>query len=151
MNVFHSSRRIPEVYGSLIALALIIYFGLIDLLGWIQIIELRLFNVVIMVVGIYFAIRQFKRTHRDDLHYFKALSIGMGSCFIGVSTFVLVLFIYLVVNKDFMLYLKETEPMGPFLDPFIASFAVWVEGIFSGMFATFIVSNSVQTKAPTEF
>jgi hypothetical protein len=55
------------------------------------------------------------------------------------------------VNKDFMLYLKETEPMGPFLDPFIASFAVWVEGIFSGMFATFIVSNSVQTKAPTEF
>jgi hypothetical protein len=149
MNIFNYSRRIPEIYGTFITLGLVAYFFLMRLLGGLHLIELRLLNIVILTVGIYFAIKQYRRTHQEQINYFKALTIGISSSFIGVSTFVLLLYFYLIFNEDFMEVLRKREPMGVHLDPYIATFAVWVEGTFSGMIATFILANSMRTKEAT--
>jgi hypothetical protein len=41
--------------------------------------------------------------------------------------------------------IKENEPMGQYLNPYIASFIVALEGVFSGLLFTFIIINYVPT------
>jgi hypothetical protein len=118
--------------------------------GVLHVIELRLLNVLILAAGIYGALNQYKRTHRGEINYFKALTIGIATSFVGVSTFVLFLFFYLLIDKQFMEMLQRMEPMGAYLNPYIATFAVWVEGTFSGLIATFIMCNSMRTKPATK-
>jgi hypothetical protein len=141
LKIFDYPHRIPEIYGTFIAVGLILYFFIAYAVGFLHIIEFRLLNLVIMGVGIYLSLKQFKRTHAGELDYFRALTIGVSSAFIGTSTFVLVLFLYLKIDGSLMRSIIENEPMGVYLNSYIATFAVWFEGIFSGFIMTFILIN----------
>lgn len=143
--IFDNSARIPEIYGTFIALGLTAFFFLFHLLGLVRIFELRLLNVFIMWGGLYFAMKQYKRTHDGELTYYKGVVVGLATAFIGASTFVLILFFYLKLNPDFMLALREREPLGVYMNEYVATFAVWFEGIFSGMIITFILTNYLYT------
>jgi hypothetical protein len=39
----------------------------------------------------------------------------------------------------------ENDPMGRYLNPYIAAFIVALEGLFSGLLATFVLLNWVNT------
>jgi hypothetical protein len=141
LKIFQYSRRIPEIYGTFIAGGLILYFFIAYIAGFLHIIEFRLLNLVIMGAGVFFALKQYHRTHTGTLDYFRALAVGVSSAFIGTSTFVLFLFLYLKIDKGLMQSIIESEPMGAYLNAYIATFAVWLEGIFSGFIMTFILIN----------
>jgi hypothetical protein len=49
-----------------------------------------------------------------------------------------------------MIWLQQNEPMGRFLNPYIVSFIVALEGLFSGLLVTFVLINYLQTDEPTE-
>ena len=140
-KIFHNARRIPEIYGSFIAGGLILYFFIAYIFGFLHVLELRLLNLIIMAAGIYYSLKQYRRTHHGELNYFRALATGVASAFIGTSTFVLFLFLYLKIDTGLMQTIIAEEPMGMHLNPYIATFAVWVEGIFSGFGLTFIMIN----------
>ena len=150
MNIWNRSTRIPEIYGTLIALGLIVYFAIMYAAGLLQVIELRLLNLLIMLAGVYFAMKQYARTHDGHLNYFRGLAIGVATSAIGASTFSLFLFVFLRFNNDFMQYIIEHEPMGPYLNAYIASFMVLLEGIFSGLFITFVLLNWVHSDQVNE-
>lgn len=137
--------RIPQIYGTLITIALILYFFIIYAFGFIYVTELRVFNLAIQVAGIYLALKQYRRTHNGELNYLRAMSVGVGTSFIATSTFVLFLFIYLYIDPNLMKTIREHAPLGEYLDPYIASFSVWLEGIFSGFMATFVIVNYIRT------
>jgi len=139
------ATRIPQIYGTFIFLGLTAYFFICYLLGIIHVIELRLFNFLIMCAGVYYAMKQYRRTHEGHLNYFRALSVGVASSFIGTSTFVLFLFILFSINQDIYQEVIKNAPMGQNLNRFIATSAVWFEGMFSGFMATFILINLVET------
>lgn len=141
-----SSKRIPLVYGSLIAAALILYFFVIYLAGWVHIVELRLFNILILLAGVYFALIQYRRTHQGQIEYFNSFTTGMATSSIAAASFSLFLFLYLLIDKNLMQSIAEKEPLGLYLDPYIASFIVLLEGIFSGLFVTFLLSNFLATR-----
>lgn len=141
LKIFNHAKRIPEIYGTFIAGGLVLYFFIAYLFNFLHVIELRALNLLIMGAGVYYSLKQFHRTHRGELDYFRALAIGVSSAFIGTSTFVLFLFLYLKVDTALMQSIIENEPMGPYLNAYIATFAVWVEGIFSGFIMTFILIN----------
>jgi hypothetical protein len=141
LKLFNYAKRIPEIYGTFIAFGLTLYFFIAYAAGFLHIIEYRLLNLPIMSIGIYYALKQFKRTHPGELDYFRALIIGVSTAFIGISTFVLFLFPYLKIDTSLMQAIIEREPMGPYLNTYIATFAVWFEGIFSGFIMTFILIN----------
>lgn len=145
MKLTEYSRRIPEIYGTLTTVALIAYFFLIYAIGYVYITELRILNLFIQGAGIYLAIRQFKNTHDGHLNYFRGMAVGIATSFIASSTFVLFLFIYLYLDHNLMSVIKEHGPLGEFLNPYIATFTVWLEGIFSGFMATFILINFIDT------
>jgi hypothetical protein len=145
LKLSEQATRIPAIYGTYIFLGLVAYFFLCYALGLIHVLELRLFNFVFMCVGIYYAMKQYRRTHDGHMNYFRALALGASTAFIGTSVFVLFLFIILSLNGNMYQEIVKNAPMGPHLNVWIATSAVWAEGMFSGAMATFIFVNLIET------
>lgn len=151
MSLFTDPNRIPENYGLRIAGGLIAFFLVMKFTGLLQHVELRALNLVILVAGVFFALKKFKNTHEDHLNYFRGLVTGVATAAVGAIGFTVFLFIYLsFLDKGMMQYLIDNEPMGRFLNPYMASFIVALEGVFSGLLVTFILINYVDTDEPSQ-
>ena len=151
MNVFNDPNQIHVNYGLKIAGGLILYFLIMKFAGLLNVVELRLLNLVFLVAGIYMALKKFKSTHEDHLNYFRALITGVATGAIGSLGFAFFLFIYVTfLDTAFMQFIIDNEPMGRFLNPYIASFIVALEGVFSGLLVTFVLINYITTDEPTE-
>ena len=145
MSFFKNPNRIPESYGLRIAGGLIVFFILMKLIGLAHHAELRLFNLLILTLGVYYALKKFKNTHQDHLNYFRALITGVATAAIASIVFALFLFIYMKVDTNMMQAIIENEPMGRYLNPYMAAFIVALEGVFSGLLVTFVLINYVTT------
>jgi hypothetical protein len=150
MSFFNNPSRIPESYGVRIGVGLTLYFVVMHLSGLSHHVELRLLNLVILMSGVYFALKKFKQTHADHLNYFRALVTGVSTAAIGSFIFAVFLFAYMKLDSSLMAYIVENEPMGRYLNPYIASFIVALEGLFSGLLVTFILINFVNTDEVNE-
>lgn len=145
MSIFNDPNRIPENYGLKIAATLIVYFVIMKLVGLSDHVELRLLNLVILGGGVYLALKKFKQTHTESLNYFRGLIMGVATAGIGSVIFGLFLFIYMRFDTNMMQHIRDTEPMGRYLNPYMASFIVVLEGFFSGLLVTFVLLNWVNT------
>ncbi|MBL7874331.1 MAG: DUF4199 domain-containing protein [Cyclobacteriaceae bacterium] len=145
MNFFNNPNRIPESYGLKIAGGLIAFFLLMKVVGLVHHYELRFLNVFIQVGGIYFALKKFKETHEAHMNYFRGLITGVATGAIASGVFALFLFVYMSVDSALMQGIIDNEPMGRYLNPYIAAFMVALEGLFSGLLFTFIIINYVDT------
>lgn len=141
MEIWNRPKRIPEIYGTLITLGLMAYFFIMYATGLVHVIELRLLNIFILLAGVYYALKQYKRTHQGRLDYFHALVTGTATAAIGAATFALFLFVYLHIDRNLMQSIAENEPMGMYLNPYIASAAVFFEGLFSGLAVAYLLTN----------
>jgi hypothetical protein len=113
--------------------------------------ELRMANFIFLALGIYYALKKFKATHDDHVNYFRALVTGVATGAIGSIIFAAYFFIYVsFIDTEFMQYIVDNEPMGRFLNPYISSFIVALEGVFSGLLVTFILINYITTDEPTQ-
>jgi hypothetical protein len=144
-ELMESPRRIAEIYGTLMAIALTVYFLIMYAVGLAHVLELRLLNLAILLAGVYYALKQYRRTHNGELNYFRALAIGVAASSIGVTTFAFILFIFLRLNDNFMMHIIANEPMGDYLNPYIAAAAIMIEGVTSGFFVTFVLLNWINT------
>jgi hypothetical protein len=152
MDIWNKSRtvEITQIYGTLITLGLIVYFFLMYAVGIIHVIELRLLNLFIMLAGVYFAMKQYRRTHDGNINYFRALTVGTATSSIASATFALFLFIFLKVEGNLMLQIQVNEPLGPYLNEYISSYAVLLEGMFSGFGISYLLVNYMHTDYATE-
>jgi dolichyl-phosphate-mannose--protein O-mannosyl transferase len=151
MNVFTNPNQIHVNYGLKVAGGLIAYFLIMKFANLLNVVELRLLNVFIMIAGIYLALRKFKEMHGQHINYFRALITGVATGAIASLVFAFFLFIYVsFLDTAFMQYIIDTEPMGRYLNPYIASFIVALEGVFSGLLVTFILINYITTDEPSQ-
>jgi Protein of unknown function (DUF4199) len=145
MSYFTDPKRIPESYGLRIAAGLIAYFLVMRITGLAHHVELRLLNLLIMIAGVYFALKKFRLTHGDHINYFRALITGFSTAAIGSVIFAVFLFIYMKIDSNVMRSIVEGEPMGRYLNAYVAAFIVALEGVFSGLLVTFVLINYVDT------
>lgn len=145
MNIWNRPDRIAEIYGTIIAIGLAIYFFVMYLTGLVHNINLRLFNLVILLAGVYFALKQYRRTHEGHLNYFRGLAVGVATSTIGISAFAAVLFIVLKLDGTLMNSIVKHEPFGQYLNPYMAAAAIIMEGTMSGFFVTFVLLNWINT------
>ena len=145
MSLFNDPNRIPENYGLKIAAGLIAYFLIMRVANLGHIVELRLLNLFILTAGVYGALKKFKNSHAEHLNYFRGLVTGVATAGIGSLIFGLFLFIYMKADGGLMESIRINEPMGRHLNPYMAAFIVVLEGFFSGLLATFILLNWVNT------
>lgn len=151
MSLLNDPNRIPENYGLRIASGLILYFLVMKFAGLLHLVELRMFNLVILVAGTYFALKKFKQTHEDRLNYFRALIVGVATGAIGSIGFAAFFWVYVsFIDTELMQFIIDTEPMGRYLNPYISAFIVALEGVFSGLLVTFILINYITTDEPTQ-
>jgi hypothetical protein len=150
MRFLNDPNRIPESYGLRIAVGLIVYFVVMHLTGLSHHVELRLLNLLILVTGVYLALKKFRETHGEQLNYFRALATGVSTAAIGSFIFAVFLFAYMKIDASLMTSIVENEPMGRYLNPYIASFIVALEGLFSGLLVTFILINYIATDEVNE-
>jgi len=145
MSFLSNPNRIPESYGLRIAAGLIGFFLIMKLIGLSHVVELRLLNLFILTGGVYMALKRFKHTHEDRLNYFRGLVTGVATAAVGSLVFALFLFLYMKLDTSMMQFIIENEPMGRYMNPYIAAFIVALEGVFSGLLVTFILINYVTT------
>jgi hypothetical protein len=144
MNLINDPKRIPQGYGLRIAAGLIGYFLIMQVIDKHHHVELRLLNLFILVAGVYFALKKMKDT-QAHLNYFNALITGVATAAIGSIIFAAFLFVYMQVDSTLMDSIRENEPLGHYLNPYMASFIVALEGVFSGLLVTFVLINYVTT------
>ena len=150
MSLFTNPNRIPENYGLKTAAGLIAYFLVMKFAGFGHHVELRLLNLFILVGGIYFALKKFKETHGQHINYFRALVTGVATGAVASLVFAGFLFAYMMMDSSMMQTIIENEPMGRYLNPYMASFIVALEGVFSGLLVPFILINYVHTDEVSE-
>lgn len=151
MTVFTNPNQIHVNYGLKIAGGLIAFFLIMKFAGLLHVVELRLLNLFILVAGIYMALKKFKESHDGHINYFRALITGVATGAIGSMGFACFLFIYVTfLDTELMQFIIENEPMGRFMNPYIASFIVALEGFFSGLLVTFVLINYITTDEPTQ-
>lgn len=138
--------EVSSIYGTLIFLGLLVYFFLMYAIGAIHVVGLRFLNLFIMLAGIYFAIKQYRRTHLGSISYFRALTVGTATGSIAASTFALFMFLFLQLEGNLMESIRANEQIGRYLNPYIASFAVMLEGIFSGFGLSYLLTNYMSTE-----
>lgn len=145
MGLFNDPNRIPENYGLKTAGGLAAYFIAMQLIDKHHHVELRLFNLVILSVGIYYALKKFKNTHEHHMNYFRGLIVGVATSAIASVLFGAFLFIYMKINPSLLTSIQENEPMGHYLNEYMSAFIVALEGVFSGLLVTFVLMNYVDS------
>ncbi len=124
-------------YGFYTAWMLVIYFLLMRITDLAEVLELRIINLFLLIVGILMAIDKYKSDSSKHMDYLTGLAIGVTTTLIASFTFAVFLGFYLSFDVHFMDYIKANAIMGSYLDPATAAFAVFGEGISSGIIGTF--------------
>ena len=150
LDLWNRADMIPQIYGTLITLALIVFFFIMYAAGLVAVLELRVLNFFIMLAGVYLAMRQYRRTHAGHLHYFRGMAVGASTAAIGAFAFAFFTLLYLKIDPNLMARIIERAPMGRYMNEYIASFAIALEGLFSGLTITYLLLNVVETDKATE-
>ena len=145
MSFFNAPNRIPESYGMRIAAGLIVFFLIMKFASLGHHVELRLLNLFILSGGVYAALKKFKHSHAESLNYFRGFVTGVSTAGIGSLLFGIFLFAYMKLDADMLKSIKDNEPMGIYLNEYMAAFIVVLEGFFSGLLVTFVLLNWVTT------
>lgn len=144
MNTRPQTKRIDLLYGAYIAAGLIVFFLIMKLAGWVHVVELRVLNLFIMAAGIYAMFKKFRQTDiNKQFNYMRAFFMGVSTSIFASIFFALFLFLYVgILDQELMQAIVEKEPMGRYLNPYVVSFIVAVEGVLSGVLVTFILINT---------
>ena len=141
-----SIERTAEIYGLLTAAGLILLFIIMKLIGLAHIVELRALNFFIMAAGIIKAEQSLKRKAADEFTYLNGLAMGVLTAIIATVVFALFVFIYTqFLDPAFMQYIIDNQPFGQYLNPYMVSVAIVIEGIGSGLILAFTVMNYMGT------
>ncbi len=132
-----SIERVAMRFGLFTFAGLVGYFMAMKWVGLFEIHELRALNFFILLAGITKALQYYKKYCNIDFAYFQGLSLGILTTLIAVVPFAIFIFFYLEMDAVFMQHLIANEPFGRFFNPFILSFLVAFEGIFSGGLMSF--------------
>lgn len=144
-----NTGELAQIYGTLIFFALTAYFLLMYAVGLIHVVELRFINVLFMIAGVYYALRQYRTNHNGELNYFRALALGTATGFIATTTFGIFLFFFLQLEGNLMEAIRVNEPIGRYLNPYIATCVVMVEGALSGFGVSYLLVNYMTTDKAT--
>jgi amino acid transporter len=139
-------ERLATRYGIMMTAALVGFFLLMKAFGLEHNLELRALNIVILFSFVLMAVDRYKKDSPSQFKYLKGIGLGLLTSAIGVLTFAALVFIYIaVLNPAFMDVIRAREPFGIYLNPFLVTFTIIIEGMGSGFFASYAVMQYYKT------
>ena len=137
--------KIAIKYGFVLALGLTFFFLIMHFLNLSQNYNLRLFNGVIHLSVIYFAMKAGLSTGViSGENYVNSVFLGMLSAFIGVSLFALFQMLFLNFDAVFMERIRETSGIGEYLNPYTASLIILVEGVAVSLIGSYLIARIIE-------
>lgn len=137
-------RRIALKYGLWMFLGFIAFFLIMHLFGLSQNYNLRIFNGVIHLSLIYLAIRDYYQEYGQNIKgYLSGVATGMYASAVGVIGFSIFMVLFLAFSPAFMQVIKETMPIGKYLNPVTASIFVIVEGTAISLIGSYILTRVI--------
>ena len=119
-------------------LALVGFFFLMKAFGLEHNLELRALNLIILSSFVYAALKIYKKQKNGHLPYLMGIRLGLLTSAAGVIPFAALVFFYVsVISPDFMVDIKNEEPFGEYLNPFVVSFTIILEGMISGFLVSY--------------
>ena len=140
MTIGHAYTIAVFRYGFYLAISLVAIFMLMKALVLNGSIAYRIIDIAI----IYFFVGRslhFYHLHSvdDGQRNFRKIGLGIITSFFGSFLFALFLLIYLsLMDEGYLNFLKETLPMGEYLNPFLIAFVVLIEGVAIGTLSAYI-------------
>lgn len=144
-------KKIGVIAGILLAAAMIIFFFVMKMMNMEKIVELRMLNLPIMIIGIILAERRYKKENNGEMEYLEGFGLGIISAFVSVILFAIFMSIYLSTHPDFMEFVKEHVIMGEYLTPLRAAVGILIEGSTSGVICTFIIMQYFNVQHDSSF
>ena len=135
-----SSANVYKV-AAYAASAMILFFLLMKLAGFVTIAEFRFLNLIIMFIGVRYSLLESRKSENGKLDYFQGMITGFMTAFFTSLFFAVFVFIYLSVDHNLMDYLKATQPFGSYLAPASAACITIVEGIAGGSIISFAMMH----------
>src|ERR1700741_722896 len=103
--------------GLITSLGLLSYFFLMKALGLSHIIELRIFNFLILASGICYGINRLKQELHEDEFYLKGLAEGIFITIVALVPFGAFISFYLAYfDTGLMDHIKSTVAMGEYIN-----------------------------------
>ena len=133
-------------YGLIMAVGFILYFLIMQALGFGNNYYFRIFNAAIHLTLITLAIKSYKDQFPEEFNYLSGVSAGIVTSLVGVVPFAIFMLIFLAVTPDFMESIQiEAENVGRYLTPFTASLIVLLEGLAVSIVASYIIMRIVDS------
>jgi hypothetical protein len=123
--------------GVLTGVAMIAYFLIANLLGFIRI-EYSFLNAGILAIGSCWAIARLKRQKGDKLPYLQGFGTGIVTALVASITFGLFFIAYSAINHEFMEQTRVQDLFGFDLSVTIAFLAIVLQGAMAGMIVSLI-------------
>jgi hypothetical protein len=127
------------LYGVATSVFLIGFFLLMKLLDLHQVFQLRYFNIVIIFIGNWLALRRLERI-TGDVGYLEGMIYTFGVTTIASFIFTIFIFLYLTfIDPAFLSFIKQTLPDGGQLDIWTLCGMLFSEGFASGVIISLIL------------
>lgn len=136
--------------GIIVFIGLVAYFIIMNAMGLEHNLELRALNIIIMGAGVFYAIKSLKEKNKD-FDYFKGIGAGMITAVSSSIAFSIFIFIYLLSNPEFLQEIQKVEPFGNYLNAFLISFIIIMEGSGSGVFLSYGVMQWYKKRTSEKF
>lgn len=134
-------------YGLYLFLALLAFFLIMQVMGYGERYDFRIFNVVIQIVIVYLGVRSYARSAPDEYNYLSGTMAGILVTLVGVIPFAIFQMINLSVNPALMNTLQEAFPVfADYLNPFTAGLIVLAEGTAVGLVLSYLCMRIVDWK-----
>src|SRR5258706_700796 len=146
----NSQKLVPLIirYSGFTSLAFLAYFLLMKLLNLETIVELRLLNFFIMLLGIRFFLLRLKREHDGRLEYLQSLGYGFVVAVFASVFFSAFMFIYLAyIDHAMMQHIQTNQPFGEYLTPGSAAIVLILEGCSSGEIISFALAQFISKES----
>lgn len=133
-------KHIAFRYGLWMFLGFTGFFLIMHLLNLSQNYYLRVFNGIIHVGFLWFALRAWLREHpepSDD--YTSGVVVGMFTSLVGVIPFTIFMVLFLAYNPSFLASIQSQSPIGEYFTPVTASLFILVEGIAVSLILSYIL------------
>ncbi len=140
-------RKAALQYGIYLFLALMAFFLAMQVLGYGERYDFRIFNVVIQSVIVYLGVRQYAKSTPDEYTYLSGTMSGILVTLVGVIPFAIFQMINLSINPAMMSTLQEAFPVfASYLNPFTAGLIVLAEGTAIGLVLSYLCMRIVDWK-----
>ncbi|WMN12761.1 DUF4199 family protein [Marivirga salinae] len=136
--------------GIMVFVGLVVYFLIMNAIGLVHNLELRALNIFIMGAGVFYSIKSIHKKNKA-FDYFKGIGTGMFTAVSSSLAFAIFIFIYLLSNPEFLQEIKNVEPFGNYLNAFLISFIIIMEGAGSGFFLSYGVMQWYKKRTPEKF